>query len=68
MTIDLTRKDRSNLGQKVLGIYKLEGNRLVIATNLATDERDLRPARFSVELSAGLERAEVVQTYMKSAK
>jgi uncharacterized protein (TIGR03067 family) len=62
MTIDFVRKNGS-VGQKILGIYKIEGDRLILATNTADDNRDIRPGQFSVKLTAKMERASIVQTY-----
>jgi uncharacterized protein (TIGR03067 family) len=67
MTIDLVRKN-GNPGQKIFGIFKIEGDRLIIATNTAEDNQDIRPGQFSVRLTAGQERAAVVQTYKRATK
>ncbi len=66
IAIDLVRKNGSP-GQKILGIYKIEGNRLVIATNPDMNH-DTRPAQFNVRLSAGLERATIIQTYKRAPR
>ena len=63
--ITLVRKNGAP-GQKVLGIVKVEGNRLVIATNTSGDNSDIHPGQFTVRLSAGLERAAIVQTYKRA--
>jgi uncharacterized protein (TIGR03067 family) len=65
--ITLTRKN-GNPGQKVLGIFKFEGDKLIIATNTSDDNKEIFPGQFTVRLSAGLERAAIVQTYKRAPK
>ena len=50
---------------KWLAIYKIDGDRLTIATNC---NPDTRPGQFSIELSAGPERAIFLRTYRKVTK
>jgi uncharacterized protein (TIGR03067 family) len=67
IAIDLVRKN-GNRGQKILGICKIDGDRLVIATNTSDDLKDVRPGYFTTRLTAGAERAATVQTYKKAAR
>lgn len=67
VAIDLIRKNGAP-GQKVFGIVKVEGERLIIATNTSDDTKERRPGQFTSQLTAGQERAAVVQTYKRAPK
>jgi uncharacterized protein (TIGR03067 family) len=72
LTIDPTKNPKwfdfiwargSHNGQMVLGIYKFEGDKLVIATSDFDVEN--RPTRFTTSLAAGVGRAHKVRTYVR---
>src|SRR5436305_6030115 len=62
-TIDYLITRGSSNGQKQLGIYKLEGDKLVIAVNGVGNEE--RPQKFTTALTAGAARALEVFTYSR---
>jgi uncharacterized protein (TIGR03067 family) len=65
-TIDWRVISGSSINYKVRGIYKLEGDKLILATS--DFGKDERPTKFTSDKSAGDGRAFAVRTYVKAKK
>jgi uncharacterized protein (TIGR03067 family) len=54
----------SNIGKTMVGIYKLDGNKLEVATS--APDSDKRPSKYTTKLAAGAARADVVRRWIRA--